>query len=148
MVEPYQAIGLVPTMWGIRRREEIAKNLEHLEHLFHAAFWLGGLDQPVRLVAIPEGALQGFTDEVMDLDHETYARECAIDIPGPETERIGALARKWNVYVMGQAKARHPEFPAERYYRDAKVTEIYEGTSEIQRLVIERAMLGEAAREV
>ncbi|HYV16597.1 MAG TPA: acyl-CoA dehydrogenase family protein [Conexibacter sp.] len=38
------------------------------------------------------------------------------------------------------------ELPAERYYRDAKVTEIYEGTSEIQRLVIARALLGEAAR--
>jgi alkylation response protein AidB-like acyl-CoA dehydrogenase len=39
------------------------------------------------------------------------------------------------------------EFPAERYYRDAKVTEIYEGTSEIQRLVIARALLGEAMRD-
>jgi alkylation response protein AidB-like acyl-CoA dehydrogenase len=38
------------------------------------------------------------------------------------------------------------EFPAERYYRDAKVTELYEGTSEIQRLVIARSILGEAAR--
>ena len=28
------------------------------------------------------------------------------------------------------------EFPVERYYRDAKITEIYEGTSEIQRIVI------------
>jgi alkylation response protein AidB-like acyl-CoA dehydrogenase len=34
------------------------------------------------------------------------------------------------------------EFPVERYYRDAKVTEIYEGTSEIQRLVIARNILG------
>jgi len=33
------------------------------------------------------------------------------------------------------------EFPAERYYRDAKITEIYEGTSEIQRIVISRELL-------
>jgi alkylation response protein AidB-like acyl-CoA dehydrogenase len=35
------------------------------------------------------------------------------------------------------------EFPVERYYRDAKVTEIYEGTSEIQRIVIARRLLAE-----
>ena len=28
------------------------------------------------------------------------------------------------------------EYPVERHYRDAKITEIYEGTSEIQRVVI------------
>jgi len=39
------------------------------------------------------------------------------------------------------------ETAAERYYRDAKMTEIYEGTSEIQRTVIARALLGEVARE-
>jgi alkylation response protein AidB-like acyl-CoA dehydrogenase len=38
---------------------------------------------------------------------------------------------------MGYSK----ELPVERYFRDAKVTEIYEGTSEIQRLVISRAEL-------
>ena len=38
------------------------------------------------------------------------------------------------------------EFPVERYYRDAKITEIYEGTSEIQRLVIAREILKHADR--
>lgn len=39
---------------------------------------------------------------------------------------------------MGYSK----ELPLERYFRDAKITEIYEGTSEIQRLVIARQELG------
>ncbi len=34
------------------------------------------------------------------------------------------------------------EMPLERYFRDAKITEIYEGTSEIQRLVIARSLTG------
>jgi alkylation response protein AidB-like acyl-CoA dehydrogenase len=39
---------------------------------------------------------------------------------------------------MGYSK----ELPVERYFRDAKVTEINEGTSEIQRMVIERMETG------
>jgi predicted amidohydrolase len=98
-------------MRGIRRREEISTNLEHLSHPHQG-----------RIVAVqpgpagaahhhPEGALQGFNDEVLDADHEEFARECAIDIPGPETDYLGRLARQWNAFVMAQAKARHPEFP-------------------------------------
>jgi alkylation response protein AidB-like acyl-CoA dehydrogenase len=34
------------------------------------------------------------------------------------------------------------EFPVERYYRDAKITEIYEGTSEVQQIIIARSVLG------
>lgn len=33
------------------------------------------------------------------------------------------------------------DYPVERYFRDAKITEIYEGTSEIQRIVISRQLL-------
>lgn len=39
---------------------------------------------------------------------------------------------------MGYSK----EMPVERYFRDAKITEIYEGTSEIQRMVISRLETG------
>jgi len=34
------------------------------------------------------------------------------------------------------------DYPVERHFRDAKITEIYEGTSEVQRLVIARQLLG------
>jgi acyl-CoA dehydrogenase len=36
------------------------------------------------------------------------------------------------------------EYPVERFMRDAKITQIYEGTQEIQRIVIAREMLRES----
>ena len=92
MIEPYTAVGLIPTVRGIRTRADITRNIEHLRHLVRAAVWLSGLSLPVRLVAFPEGSLQGFNDEVLDLDHVTFARECAIDIPGPETAMLAEIA--------------------------------------------------------
>jgi alkylation response protein AidB-like acyl-CoA dehydrogenase len=35
------------------------------------------------------------------------------------------------------------DYPVERYFRDAKLTQIFEGTNQIQRLVIARSLLGE-----
>ena len=32
------------------------------------------------------------------------------------------------------------DFPVERFFRDAKITQIYEGTQEVQRIVINRAI--------
>jgi len=32
------------------------------------------------------------------------------------------------------------EYPVERFFRDAKITQIYEGTSQIQRLVVARSL--------
>ena len=36
------------------------------------------------------------------------------------------------------------EYPVEKLFRDAKVTEIYEGTSEIQRIVIARELYAQS----
>src|SRR6266851_678581 len=90
VVKPYTAVGLIPSIRGIRRRKDIKINLDHLKHLVKAASWLSALDIPVRLIAIPEGALQAFNDEVLDLD-------------------LGKFAREYDAFVMAQAKARHPD---------------------------------------
>ncbi len=59
--------------------------------------------------------------------------------------RVARLQTGEAIQVMGGAGYME-DLPAERYYRDAKITEIYEGTSEVQRLVIARGILGDAAR--
>jgi len=110
-IEPYNVVGLIPAIRGIQSRDEIKVNLEHLHGLMSLGVNMSNMDLPTRLVAIPEGALQGFNDEAGDLDHVDYARNCAIDIPSRETDVLGQWAREFNVHIMAQAKARHPDFP-------------------------------------
>jgi alkylation response protein AidB-like acyl-CoA dehydrogenase len=65
-----------------------------------------------------------------------------------EASMAKLFASETAMYVAHQAVQIHggigysKELPVERYFRDAKITEIYEGTSEIQRLVISRGELG------
>jgi alkylation response protein AidB-like acyl-CoA dehydrogenase len=51
------------------------------------------------------------------------------------------------VQVLG-GRGYMKDHPVERHYRDARVTEIYEGTSEIQRLVISRAIMKQHAESL
>lgn len=56
---------------------------------------------------------------------------------------VAVQATERAVQILGGA-GYDREHPVERWYRDAKIYTIFEGTSEIQRLVIARAMAGEA----
>jgi len=71
---------------------------------------------PVKLVALAEGALTGFGDEAFDVPHVKAAREMFIDIPGPETDRLGELAKQHGVYLIAQCKARWPEVMPDRFF--------------------------------
>jgi alkylation response protein AidB-like acyl-CoA dehydrogenase len=57
-----------------------------------------------------------------------FASETAVDVAREAVQILGGYG-----YVR--------EYEVERMYRDAKITEIYEGTSEIQRIVIGRSIL-------
>ena len=58
-----------------------------------------------------------------------YASDIAMEVTGDAVQVLGGY---------GYMK----EYPAERMMRDAKITQIYEGTNQIQRMVIARALLG------
>ena len=68
------------------------------------------------------------------------------DAVGPHTSMAKLVASEAAMWVTTQAiqifggVGYMKDYPVERLFRDAKVTEIYEGTSEIQRIVIGRAL--------
>src|SRR5947208_12966111 len=59
-----------------------------------------------------------------------YASDIAMEVTGDAVQILGGY---------GYMK----EYPAERMMRDAKITQLYEGTNQIQLLIIARALLGE-----
>jgi predicted amidohydrolase len=115
-IAPYMALGVSTVAHGIAARRHIKYNLETIEDAIHAAVSMVGMNCPVKLIALAEGALTGFTDEIFDLPHTLAARELFIDIPGEETEFLGRLARMYETYIVVQCKARWPEIMEHRFF--------------------------------
>ena len=115
-VAPYMAVGLSTVIRGISERRHIRHNLENIEEAIHASVSMINVSMPVRLIALAEGALTGFTDEIFDLPHVMAARELFIDIPGEETEFLGRLAKLYNLYIVVQCKSRWPEIMKDRFF--------------------------------
>ncbi len=70
---------------------------------------------------------------------ERFSREASVAKLYASETAMWVTTKAIQIYgALGYSK----EYPLERYFRDAKVTEIYEGTSEIQRLIIARDLLG------
>ena len=115
-VAPYMAVGLSTIVHGVAARRHIQRNLDIIEDAIHAAVSIIGINMPVKLIALAEGALTGFTDEIFDIPHVTAARELFIDIPGEESERLAELARLYETYIVVQCKARWPEVMPDRFF--------------------------------
>jgi alkylation response protein AidB-like acyl-CoA dehydrogenase len=107
----------------------------------------------------PIGELQMIQALLADMDARTeaarqllYAACSAIDSGAPDAARWAALCKLVAgdaamavttdaVQVLG-GYGYIDEFPVERMMRDAKITQLYEGTQQIQRLVVARSLLG------
>jgi alkylation response protein AidB-like acyl-CoA dehydrogenase len=81
----------------------------------------------------------------------TYRAAVRSEIPGVRFSKESSMAKVFATEMANTVAARavaifggygySREYPVERYYRDARVTTIYEGTSEIQRIVISKNIL-------
>jgi predicted amidohydrolase len=118
-VPPYLALGLSTTCRGISGRSEMMRNLRHIENMIHGAMFVVSINMPVKIIALAEGAISGFTDEAFDVPHVTAAKELYIDIPGEETEYLGKIAKHYKTYIIGQCKARWPEVMENRFFNTA-----------------------------
>jgi alkylation response protein AidB-like acyl-CoA dehydrogenase len=119
----------------------------------HAAAYAGERRQ----FGQPIAAFQGIQFKLADMETRTAAarellyRACSkLDRGEPDAGKYSAMAKLFAsdtamavtveaVQVLG-GYGYVTEYPVERYMRDAKITQIYEGTNEIQRLVIARSL--------
>lgn len=113
-------------------REQFGKKLREFEGVSFKLARMTARIESARLVALKAAWLK---DQGQPFGKEAsiaklLASETAVDVTRDAIQIFG-----------GNGYSR--EYPVERLYRDAKITEIYEGTSEIQQLVISRALFNE-----
>lgn len=113
MIEPYMVIGLQTTTYQIKKRSDIKRNLDHISDMMNVAIRVCGGELPVKIIAIPEGAITGWQSDY--IDYITFARECAINIPGEETGFLSEKAKEKKTYILAQALAKISKFP-DRYF--------------------------------
>ena len=120
MIESYMACAVQARWHIIERREQILEeSIPYWERIMVPVTWCN-MELPMRLVAFPEGCLDGWPEDFLDLPHQHAYDKLAIDVPGPETERIGKnIAKKYGTYVIFTAKAKWPEVIKNRVFNTA-----------------------------
>ncbi len=111
MIKPYMAVGLQTTVRHVTTRDEAKKNLDHICGMIDLTMHMCSMELPVKLVALSEGAIQGFVDEILHLTPAQYAETMAAEIPGWETEVLGEKAKQHGIHIICQLKTKWPDFP-------------------------------------
>jgi predicted amidohydrolase len=111
MIAPYMAVALQTKVQHVTKRDDVVRNLSHIETMIDLVDHMCSLELPVRLITTGEGAMQGFVDEILDMDQAEYADTMAAEVPGWETDRLGEKAKQKGCFILGQLKTRNADFP-------------------------------------
>jgi len=111
MLAPYMAVALQTTVRHVTKRDDVDRNLAHIENMIDLVDHMCSLELPVRLITLGEGAIQGFVDEIVNMEQAEYADTMAAEIPGWETDRLGQKAKQKGCFILGQLKSRRDKFP-------------------------------------
>ena len=111
MIEPYMAVALQTSVRHVATRQEVERNLNHISSMIDLVAHICSLELPVRLIALGEGAIQGFVDEILDMEQAEYTEIMAADMPGWETQALGEKAKQHGCYIIATLKTKNPKFP-------------------------------------
>jgi predicted amidohydrolase len=111
MIDPYIAVALQTTVRHVTARNEVERNLAHIGNMVDLVCHICSLELPVRLIALAEGCIQGFADEILHLSSAEYTATMAADIPGWETDFLGERAKRHGIYLLAQLKEKLPQYP-------------------------------------
>jgi alkylation response protein AidB-like acyl-CoA dehydrogenase len=132
-----QAVGIAQAAFDeavryAKEREQFNKSLSHFQAIqFMLADMATGIEA-ARLLVYQAAFMVGTGERQKYSQYAAMAKLFASEISHKVTTKALQIFGGYG-YVK--------EFPMERYYRDSRITEIYEGTSEVQRMVISNAVL-------
>jgi alkylation response protein AidB-like acyl-CoA dehydrogenase len=131
-----QAIGIAQGAFDraldyVKGRSQFGKRIAQFQITQHKLADMATKIELARLITHKAAwtADQGKPDSKLTAMAKSYAAHAAVEVADEAIQLLGGYG-----YIT--------EFEVERFYRDARITEIYEGTREIQKNVIARALIG------
>jgi butyryl-CoA dehydrogenase len=125
--------------------------------LEYATVYAGHREQfggPIVSFQMIQAMLADMATRVEAARHLVYAAAKAVDDAAPNVSKLAAMCKLFATDTAMQVTTDAvqifggygymKDYPIEKYMRDAKITQIYEGTNQVQRLVVARSLIKEA----
>ena len=125
--------------------------------LEYATVYAGHREQfgsPIISFQMIQAMLADMATKVEAARHLVYAAAKAVDDGAPNVSKLSAMCKLFatdaamevttNAVQIFGGYGYMCDYPIEKYMRDAKITQIYEGTNQVQRMVVARSLIKEA----